>query len=543
METRPPTVIQLLVAVAFALSCFALLLFLWISFGGPTPLKPTGYRVDVPFDEATQLAVESDVRISGVSVGKVKEIDLSDEGKAVATLEIDDRYAPIPEDTRAILRQKTLLGETYVELTPGSPGEPGEPGASDSIGAQGPVTDTSAEEVDYVPEGGELDEAQVSEAVQLDEIFRTFDEPTRLAFQTWMQEAAVALRGRGVDLNAAIGNLEPFAAEANELLRILDTQRLATRQFVRNTGEVFEALSERQGQLQGLIRSSDAVFATTAARNRDLQEAFVALPTFLDESRLTLTRLEEFALDTDPLVQQLRPAARELSPTLIDLGELAPELRAFFRGLKPAAQRSRRGLGALRDVLDDQLPPFLGELDPFMRNLIPILTTVQDYQSEITAFVANASAATNGFNRASEAGNQTIKYLRTTAPLGPESLAAYPNRPKSNRTNPYVAPKGYLNLPSTLEGFETRQCSAGLTALLDPDTPDDPDFYERFTGTVAEQQAAAQDFFDRLRQFAFGDTFSTDALPVPPCQQQGQYASIGGMFPEFSQYLHVRAQP
>ena len=100
METRAPTVVQLLVAVAFALSCFALLLFLWVSFGGPTPLKPEGYRIEVPFDEATQLAVESDVRISGVSVGKVKTIDLSDEGKAVATLEIDSQYAPLPETPR-----------------------------------------------------------------------------------------------------------------------------------------------------------------------------------------------------------------------------------------------------------------------------------------------------------------------------------------------------------------------------------------------------------------------------------------------------------
>ena len=30
------------------------------------------------------------------------------------------QYAPLPSDTRAILRQKTLLGETYVELTPGT---------------------------------------------------------------------------------------------------------------------------------------------------------------------------------------------------------------------------------------------------------------------------------------------------------------------------------------------------------------------------------------------------------------------------------------
>ena len=540
METRPPTVTQLLVAVAFALSCFALLLFLWISFGGPSPLKPEGYRVEVPFAEAPALVVESDVRISGVSVGKVKEIELSDDGNAVATLEIDAQYAPIPVDTKAILRQKTLLGETYVELTPGSPGEPG---GSDSLGAQSATTDTSSAESGFVPEGGTLDAGQVSEAVQLDEIFRAFDEPTRLAFQRWMQEASVAFKGRGADLNAAIGNLEPFATEANQLLTILDSQRLATREFVRNTGEVFEALSERKGQLQGLIRNSAQVFATTAQRNQDLQEAFVVLPTFLDESRLTLTRLEQFANDTDPLVQQLRPAARELSPTLVDLGRLAPKLKSFFTGLLPAANHAKSGLGALQDVLSDQLPDVLTELDPWMRNVIPILQVVSDYRHEITALLGNAAAATNGFNRAAEAGNQTVRYLRTTAPLGPEALAAYPNRLKVNSTNPYVAPQGYLNLSSSLDGFETRQCSAGLTALLDLNSPNNPDFYSRFPGTTAEQQALAQDFFDRLKRFAFNDEVNSDNLPATPCSQQGAYTSVGGAFPEFSQYLHVYAQP
>src|ERR671911_69414 len=110
METRPPTVTRILIALGFAL-------FLWIAFGGPLPLKPEGYRVTVPFTEATVLAVESDVRISGVSVGKVKAINLSNEGDyADAVIELDSQYAPIPENTRAILRAKTLLGETYVEL-------------------------------------------------------------------------------------------------------------------------------------------------------------------------------------------------------------------------------------------------------------------------------------------------------------------------------------------------------------------------------------------------------------------------------------------
>ena len=59
--------------IAFTLSCVAILLYLWLVFGGSVPLRPEGYRFEVKFPEATQLAQEADVRISGVNVGKVKK--------------------------------------------------------------------------------------------------------------------------------------------------------------------------------------------------------------------------------------------------------------------------------------------------------------------------------------------------------------------------------------------------------------------------------------------------------------------------------------
>src|ERR671916_2240066 len=149
MQKQAPTTGRLLVMVGFALSCFALLLFLWLAFGGPIPLKPKGYQVDVSFSEGTQLAVEADVRISGVPVGKVKTVEANAEsGRSTARIEMEERFAPIPCDTKAILRQKTLLGETYVELTPGD--------------GQGCM----------VKEGGSIPTGQVSSTVELDEIFR-----------------------------------------------------------------------------------------------------------------------------------------------------------------------------------------------------------------------------------------------------------------------------------------------------------------------------------------------------------------------------------
>ena len=76
MQTQAPNLRRLLVMVLFALSCFGLLLFVWLSFGGAIPLKPHGYRVKVAIPEATSLGLEADVRVAGVSIGKVRQKDL-----------------------------------------------------------------------------------------------------------------------------------------------------------------------------------------------------------------------------------------------------------------------------------------------------------------------------------------------------------------------------------------------------------------------------------------------------------------------------------
>src|SRR6476660_2181078 len=123
MDKQAPSLPRILTLVFFSLSCFGLLLFLWLSFGGAVPLKPKGYQVHVHFPEATTLAAEADVRMAGVTIGKVRAKSLDKGGNRTnVTLEIQPKFAPLPSNTRAILRQKTLLGETYVELTPGTRG-------------------------------------------------------------------------------------------------------------------------------------------------------------------------------------------------------------------------------------------------------------------------------------------------------------------------------------------------------------------------------------------------------------------------------------
>ena len=512
METRPPTAVRILIAFGFALSCFGLLLFLWLAFGGPVPLKPEGYRITVPVNEASQLAIESDVRISGVSVGRVTRIDRNTDGQAEATIEMDAAYAPLPTDTRAMLRQKTLLGETYVELSPGS------------------------NEAESLPEGGELPPAQVSEAVQLDEVFRAFDPRTRAAFQGWMQGQAAAFRGRGDDFSVAIASLAPFADEAERALRLLDTQEQAVRRLVSDGGEVFGALAERRGQLRGLIENANIVFGTTARRNEELADAFTVFPTFLRESRATLTRLDEFARDTNPVVTALRPGARELAPTARELGELSPELESFFAALPPTIDAAPAGMRATRRLLDDDLPPLLGRLDGWLAPVNSILEVLRRYRREVTG-LANLAAATNGvfFDLGAD---DTVHYLRTLSPITPEAVAAYSRRLEVTRTNPYVKPGGFLDVLSGMKSFETRHCASGVDAFLNPASSTDPDFLARVDGDVPEGQT----FFDRIRHYAFNDELGTDQMTPPPCDKQGPFRSVGAP-QETSDYLHVRDLP
>lgn len=499
MQKQAPTLGRILVMAGFALSCFGLLLYLWVAFGGGFPLKPQGYRFHVHFGEATQLAQQADVRISGVPVGKVVNVALGPNDTTDATIQLDERYAPIPRDARAILRSKTLLGETFVELTPGH------------------------KSAGLLPEGGTLPDAQVQRTVELDEILRSLDPATRRSFQVWMQSLAQGIQGRGQDLNNAFGNLAPFAEDTDALLRTLDDQQQAVQQLVRNTGTVFAAFSARSDQLTGLIRNSNAVFGTIAARNQQLEQTFRAFPTFERESSLTLNRLNQFAREANPIITQLRPVARQLSPTLQAAARFAPSFRDFFVNLGPLITAAKPGLPAFRQFLASARPA-LGQLDPFTRSLNPFLAYVADFLPELDGFVGNIVAAT----QATPPSGAPIHYLRTVSVFSPDGMTIYPQRLATNRSNPYRFP-GQLapsQLSSGLPVFEGRQCASGPRPA--PDIRD-PNTFAQTVGGLSTDAAQL------LLQFAFrGDPSN---VPAPACREQGPTPGFGTDFP------HVVAEP
>jgi virulence factor Mce-like protein len=412
MQKQAPSVPRVLVMVLFALSCFGLLLFLWVSFGGPIPFKPNGYQFKVNVPEATQLGLEADVREAGVTVGKVvkKELAPGAGNATTATIEMDAKYAPVRSNAKVILRQKTLLGETYLEITPGTPGAPA------------------------VRDGGFLKASRVKPSVELDEIFQAFDPVTRQAFRDWQQDLAPAVNGRGEDLNNSIGNLPSFVTSGDQLMTVLDEENVGLRKLIANTGVTFDALSRNAGQLRALVTTGEQVFSATARQNRALAQTIQIFPTFLDESKATLGRLRTFALDTDPLVRDLRPVAHDLVPTLRATRQLAPDLKRFFVNLGPLIDASKRGLPALRDILRGA-QPLLGQLGPFLSQLNPILQWIEYNQAITSNFM---SAGITGIADTTTAtGGGVGHYLRQFGPTGPDTVALSPTRQDFTRGNSY----------------------------------------------------------------------------------------------------------
>jgi ABC-type transporter Mla subunit MlaD len=279
----------------------------------------------------------------------------------------------------------------------------------------------------------------VTNAVQLSDIFNALDPKTRRAFQVWQQELAVAIqKGNDQNLNNVLGNLPSFAADATDILKVLDVEHASVVRLLVNGGTTFAAISKNQQTLRNLITSAQATFATTAANNNALAATFHVFPTFLDETKATMARLQSFALDADPVVKELEPVAQALGPTMTSIRKLSPYLRNFFVKLGPLITVSQTGLPAYTQVINGARP-LLGQLGPFLEQLNPIFNWLSLHQQLISDFLTNGAAGIAATTK-SFSGNGVGHYLRQFSPTGPETLSFWTNRDPNNRGNTYPPP-------------------------------------------------------------------------------------------------------
>jgi len=411
--TQAPKRSAILVALLFALSCIGLIIFVWTQFGGSIPFAAQGYRIKALFPETGLLVPGADVRISGVNIGRVSQVQAKGVNSLV-TMDLTQRYAPIPADTRAILRQKTLLGEAYVMLSTGSRTAP------------------------KLPDGGTLPSANVAPSQPLDKVLNSFTPTVQHNLQTFLIGMGGALAGRGQDLNDAFGNFDPAISELSAVVGVLNQQQSGVRSLIADGGTVLNTLAARRTELQSLATTGNEVLAATAARAGALTATVDAMAPFLGQLRTTLTKLNTTLGIARPSLEDLRPVTPLLTPALRGLNDLSTPVLGLLRSAPALLRASQVALPAMRRFTL-AFRPAVDRLLPAAQQIAPVINLVAEFKLELLAGMTNLAADLEGLAPANTPSG-TAHYLRALITLGTDSAYGQSTRAPGTRNNAYFAP-------------------------------------------------------------------------------------------------------
>src|SRR5215210_8509225 len=267
------------------------------------------YTVKARFQNAAQLVKGNLVQTGGAPIGKIKTIDLTPRGEAEVTLKIEDDYAPLRRGTLATIRQASLSGvaNRYIDLR-----------MAPQSGAK-------------IPNGGILEQDSTTTAVDLDQLFDTFDPATRKALTGVIRGSAAQYykgKGKGKQFNEGIAYLNPSLAASSRLFRELNRDTPLLERFIVSSSQLVTDIADRRDDLAGLV--DELATTTTAIGNQSdaLAESIGRLPGFQRRANTTFVNLRAALDDLDPLVESSKPVAKKLRPFLA-------ELRPLARGARP----------------------------------------------------------------------------------------------------------------------------------------------------------------------------------------------------------------
>jgi phospholipid/cholesterol/gamma-HCH transport system substrate-binding protein len=409
---------------AFGLVCVAIFLYLFKSAGGN--ISPGHrYSFTANIQNSFQLVPQADVRSAGVKIGRVTAIDEGANNGVKVKIEIQDKYRPVYNDTRLLLRTKTLVGENYLDLTPGTP-------------AAGAIRD-----------GAELPLKNSEDAVQLDDILSAMDKPTRTAVQANLRSLGDGFGAReGKDLNRLLGATRPTVTDGTDLMTILQKQRGKVASLVDDTGQVMQAFADRTADVRGLAAAAKKTSEAVAERDQAVRETIAELPATLTQAQRTSSRLASFSSTATPVVRNLRLASVDLTPVVQDLQPTAAAARSLVNVLPGTLTRLDPVLTDLKQFTA-AARPLMPALDALLRQANPALTYLAPYSREVGSFFANVGTM-NGIRDSvgqigrvqAQVGENSLTFLQPDArkALGVLLDAGLVTAAHSQGQNPYIKP-------------------------------------------------------------------------------------------------------
>jgi phospholipid/cholesterol/gamma-HCH transport system substrate-binding protein len=295
----------------------------------------THHRVDAIFKDASQLVKGNLVQVAGAPVGKVTDLRLTANGEADVTLQIDNgSYWPLRQGTIATVRQASLSGiaNRYVDLR------------------LAPATAPD------IPDGGRITEAQTSSAVDLDQLFDTFDPNTRHDLSGVIQGLSTIYGGRSAALSRGYLYLSPALAASSDLFAEVDHDTPLLTRFVAASSKLVTDLAARSTHVSGLVDHLATATTAIASQRAALADSIHQLPDFLRRADTTFLNLRATLDDLTNLVDDTKPVAKKLRPFLHELRPLARDARPTLRILQELIENPKAPNSDLLSLVRTTVP-------------------------------------------------------------------------------------------------------------------------------------------------------------------------------------------
>ena len=318
---------------AFAAVIAAAVLVAILLFGG----SGSDYTVKATFLNASQLVKGNSVQVGGIRAGSVSGIKITKNGQAEIELKIDEDYAPLPQGTRAVIRQASQSGiaNRYVDLR--IPGHELPAGTGDN-GDEEP-----AELGGTIDDGATIGADETETAVDLDQLFNTLDPPTRRSLQRFLEGSAKVYAGRTKEANAGYRYLNPSLSRTARLFRELNRDTPALERFIVDSSRLVTALADRRDDLAALIGNLNDTTRAIGDEKVALASAIGRLPEFMRKSNSTFVNLRAALNDVEPLVDASKPVAKKLQPFLDELRPFVNDAEPTVRDLNLVVKRDGGG--------------------------------------------------------------------------------------------------------------------------------------------------------------------------------------------------------
>jgi virulence factor Mce-like protein len=376
-----------------AVGAVLILSYYYVTAGGRLPFAGHLYTVTAEISDSQGLLKHADVRAAGVKVGTVSDItntSTQDGTLALVQMQLNGNYAPIYHNATVLVRQKTLVGENYIELTRGTPN------------------------MGKVPDAGSLPLSADLQSVPLDKILNALTPTVRKQIQTDLRSLGDGLQNEGTNLNEFLGALQPTVSNGGEVFGVLNDQKQEVANVVQQTATVMQALANRTQDLQTLIRSGENTAQAVAARDVALAQSLQDLPATLQQARSSVATLDSFSGLATPVLSNLRVAVTKLEPVMTELKPTAAAAKTLFAELPPFLHAANPRLTNLKSFAAAGAPA-VPSIDSLMRQVDPMTDYLKPYYKDIGSTLMN-------FGGSVQRENVSGTYIgRCLCPLSAES--------------------------------------------------------------------------------------------------------------------------